>query len=212
MDEKGMAMDPAAFTCILVELAKLENVEVVSDISKKIYEIYEGNYENYTLFELIEILWAAGIHDCPFNKKAIIERIERDKLDIPKKFKPEPSEWHHYRIRRSLNVLVTPIFEIYEGCIIELKDGSVWGIEVCSQRSLQKDATAAEGCGRQYEDVVFIGLDGMYEKSDSQFDMDAAEFMHMLDHDDVTLLQIRDLNYFMSDSEREYWTDYTRMI
>lgn len=207
-----MAMDPAAFTCILVELAKLENVEVVSDISKKIYEIYEGTYENYTLFELIEILWANGMHDCPLNKKAIIERIERDKLDIPKKFKPEPSKWHHYSIRRSLNVLVTPIFEIYEGCIIELKDGSVWEIEVCSQRSLQEAATAAEGCDRQYEDVVFIGLDGMYEKRDSQFDMDAVEFMHMLDHDDVTLLQIRDLNYFMSDSEREYWTDYTRMI
>jgi hypothetical protein len=68
-----MAMNAATVTCILIELAKLENVELSSDITKTIYETYEGSYENYTLLELICILNKREFHvTCPWNKKAII--------------------------------------------------------------------------------------------------------------------------------------------
>ena len=209
-------MDPITFTCILNELAKREseknqssNLEIMSDISQKIYELYEGSYENYTLIELIKILRQSNNEDkCPWNKKAIIELIERENMDVPRKFKLEPTKWEHYRIRRSLDVLQTPLFDIYEGCIIELEDGSRWDIDVVEDQILKSEDLPRDDY-ESWEDIVYVYLEGA---EGEEIQMTADEFIHMLDHDDVTLLQIRDLCYFMSEEEEEYWNNCIRII
>jgi hypothetical protein len=172
----------------------------------------EGSYENYTLIELIKILMQSDdVNKCPWNKQAIIEWIETENKDVPKKMELEPTKWEHYRIRRSLDVLETPLFDIYEGCIIELEDGSRWDIDVSKDQILKSEDLPKDDYN-SWEDVIYVYLDGLDEAQGEGIRMTADEFIHMLDHDDVTLLQIRDLCYFMSDEEEEYWNNYVRMI
>jgi hypothetical protein len=58
----------------------------------------DASYENYTLLQLISIMEGSKYsRKCPWNKQAIIEFIEKENLNIPKKIKEmEPTKWHHY--------------------------------------------------------------------------------------------------------------------
>jgi hypothetical protein len=168
----------------------------------------DGSYENYTLIELIDILFDTPFRrDCPWNKKAIIEMIQEENMNVPKKLELEPTKWEHYRIRHSLDVLQTPLFDIYEGCIIELEDGSRWDIDISNDQILKSEDLPKDDYN-SWEDVIYVYLEG----PDDEIQMTVEEFIHMLDHDDVTLLQVRDCNYFMSVEQENYWKNYVRMM
>jgi hypothetical protein len=158
----------------------------------------EASYENYTLLQLISIMEGSAYNrKCPWNKKAIIEFIGKEKMDIPKKLKEvEPTKWHHYSTARYEGVLVTPTCKFYDGCAIQLQDGSMWDIEV-------REALSDEDV------VVCIDLVGASEEDDKH--MRGDEFMYMLDYENITLLQVRDLHYYISREQEEYWRNYDAM-
>jgi hypothetical protein len=155
----------------------------------------DASYENYSLLQLISIMEGSEYsRKCPWNKQAIIEFIEKENLNIPKKIKEmEPTKWHHYSTTRYEGVLVTPTCKFYDGCAIQLQDGSMWDIEVHE---------ALSG-----EDVV-VCVDLIGESEEDNKHMRGEEFIHMLDHENITLLQVRDLHYYVSPEQEEYWTNY----
>lgn len=159
----------------------------------------EASYENYTLLELITIMERSEYsRKCPWNKKSIIKFIEKEEINIPKKLKAlEATKWHHYSTARYEGVLVTPTCKFYDGCAIQLQDGSIWDIEV-------REAMSDEDI------VVCIDLIGESEEDDKH--MRGEEFIHMLDHENITLLQVRDLKYYVSQAQEEYWTNYDTII
>ncbi len=93
--------DRLNFACFLNRLQKsmsekLEfNVNIDSHVVAFIYDLCTYAYEDYSLLELIAILKGKKIKiDCPLNKKAIVEMIERKNIDIPQKNEDAPlSSW-----------------------------------------------------------------------------------------------------------------------
>jgi hypothetical protein len=209
-----MELDPAIFTCILTEMGSLYNLELPSDITENLYELYEGSYENYTLFELDRAVFKSGNKlYCPLNKKAIINMIEINGYDVPKKKeRSDATTWEHYRIRRSLDVLETPYCKFYEGTIIQLQDGILYYIDVTNdQKLISEDLPTNDPYS--WEDIVNISLypyNGITADYDEEevIKMTAQEFINMIDFDDVTIVQNTDMGIFLSDEEEEYWTNY----
>jgi hypothetical protein len=214
--------DPITFTCFITELAKKENVELMSDITQKIYELYEGCYDNYTLIELIRIVYKSGYKiDCPYNKIDIINMIESKGYNIPKlKEKMQATTWDHIRIRRSLDILQTSFCDFYEGSMIQLENGIIYDIDVVQQ---EEKMVREDGIG-EWNEVVYVYLipynnefirenpEFYYHKDEEEICMIASEFIDMIDFDDITLVQLRDIHYFMSDEEEKYWTNYVRYM
>lgn len=169
--------------------------KMIMIITKIIVEAKTMNatYENYTLLELISIMENTEYRRmCPWNKKAIIEFIEQNKMDIPKKIgKLEPTQWHHYSTTQGEGVLCTPMCKFYDGCAILLQDGTVYDIEM-------REAIADDD-----DIVICVDLMGDYEEQDKH--MRGDEFVYILDYEDITLIQVRDLDYYVSEDQREYW-------
>lgn len=169
---------------------------MILNITKIIVQTKTMNatYENYTLLELIGIMENTGYRRmCPWNKKAIIEFIEHKKMDIPTKSgKLEPTQWHHYSTAQGEGVLCTPTCKFYDGCAILLQDGTIYDIEM------------REAIADNDDIVICVDLIGDSEEQDKH--MRGDEFVHILDYEDITLIQVRDLDYYVSEDQREYWS------
>lgn len=173
---------------------------MIYNITKKFVgaKTMTASYENYTLLELISMMEQTGYKRmCPWNKKSIIEFIETNKVNIAKKANDiEPTQWHHYSTARGEGVLSTPTCKFYNGCALQLQDGKIYDIEVYEATSEDEDI------------VVCIDLIGDSEEEDKH--KRGEEFIHLLDNEDVTLLQVRDLDYYVSQEQEEYWTHYDK--
>jgi hypothetical protein len=193
-------MEAIEFACVFEEIAKSLKIELDSDIAGNIFDIYEGYYENYTLLELIGLLRDEE-HDitCPWNKKALIKMIKDNNINIPKKYEPmKPTEWEHYRIRRSLDVIDAKYLEFYEGSIIQEPTGQVYMLETMCEEIQPDD-------GRTAVVMYFINMD-----TDEELIMYAEDFIWSIDNEDVTILQNRDCMKFMNEEQEEYWTNNRR--
>jgi hypothetical protein len=176
--------------------------EIIAKFNSNIMSVSE-DYENYTLLELIELVHITQNDiTCPFNKRAIIKMIKDKKLDIPRKTGPmHPTQWQHQNLRTTLDIIQTVVCDFYEGCLIQLEDGNIYRIDVCEERRLIDGNT---------EDVLYVYLfkyvPGLEEQmNEYEARMTADRFIHMIDNDDITLLQIGDLDYHMSE-DKMLWT------
>lgn len=184
-------------------MAKLENVELSSDISEMIYEKYEESYKNYTLLELITTVHMSGYTiTCPWNKLDIINMIEQNGHNVPiKKEEMVRTTWNHYRIRRSMDVLETPNCEFYEGDKIQLENGIIYDIHFEEHKVTNSE--------NKVEFQVYAVLTPYEGETIS---VTPQELIDMLDYDDVTIVQCRDLCYYMCAEEEEYWENYVSPI
>jgi hypothetical protein len=195
--------DPTTIMCILTEMAKLENVELPNDIGEMIYEKYEESYKNYTLLELIRTVHMSGYTiTCAWNKLDIIDMIEQNGYNVPiKKEEMVRTSWEHYRIRHSLDVLETQYCGFSEGDKIQLENGIIYDISVEEHQVISSENNV------EYE--VYVVLSSYEGETIS---VTAQEMMDMLDYDDVTIVQSRDMCYYMCAEEEEYWENYERPI
>lgn len=193
-------MNKIEFVCTLNEITQSLNITMDSELVAKIYDLYHYSYENYTLLELIRMLKMQDIEiTCAWNKKAIIRMIEQKSMtaNVPKKSEPmEPTKWHYRCIKRSLDIIKTDDtgFEFYDGCIIKLPDDdTLYEIEVFSteeliSKDLPKDSLDS------YKEVVYVLL---CEDDELVKKITADEFIHMLDYEDVTIIQCINDEYYM---------------
>ena len=201
-------MDATEFACFFERLQKEQKTEIDSDIIGKIFDYYEYSHENYTLLELIGLLDRELKIDitCPWNKKEIIKMIEKENLNIPKKKEAmEPTEWTHYRVRKSLDVIETKYMEFYDGSIVQFPDGDPYHIEF-----IDRDYIKINADNEEEKEIVIINW--MNLATNEQFEMNAEEFIYMLDNEDVTILQDRNRAMYMNEEQKTKWTNHVRYM
>ena len=208
-----LKMDAETVMLLLMQIANAKNIEVNGDMRDTIYEAYEGCYENYTLLELINLLDKSNIAiPCPWNKKAIIEMIKTNDLDVPKKQEEiQSTVWNHYSIRDSLDVIEAHGFEFYEGYIIQLEDGIIYEIDVEQDQQLISE-DLPEDDPDSWEDVIYVHLLPYLSPDTPRVCITADEFIHKIDHENVTILQDRKRGYYMNKEQETQWRSYVRWM
>jgi hypothetical protein len=203
-------MEAIEFACVLTEITKSLNIELDSDLVGKIFEIYEHSYENYTLLELMGLVRNAG-HEitCDWNKKALVQLIKEKNLDIPERREEmQLSEWRHYRIRKSLDVLEvrstldtmkSKTLEFYDGSIIQDPSGQIYLLKFINKEYISDD-----------EIGIVMYFKNMETKE--EIEMYAEDFVWSLDNEDVTILQDRNNDKFMNEEQKEKWTNHVRWM
>jgi len=186
-------MDAIEFACFFQRLQKSIGIYIDSDIVGKIYDYYEGKYENYTLLELIYELHNSRVQiDCPWNKKELIKMIKERKLNIPVKHTPtKKTQWEHYNARQIFDTHRSDYIYVYD-CNFEFGRRDV--IKLGNTKTYSINIERVEG---RFMDIIFVHLMNLYEHE--EISMSAREFMHMIDSDDVTILQNMDKCHFMKD-------------
>ena len=206
-------MDTVEFACTLTEILKSHNIEMDTDLVGNIYENYKPKYDNYTLLELVGILCKMDVEiTCAWNKKALINMIERKNINIPIKTDPmQPTKWKHYRVRRSLDVIETEHMEFYDGSIIQMQDGEAYLIDtIVIEGEELISADLPEDEESSYKKLICIYLKNI--KTEDESSMYIEEFMHNLDYEDVTILQDRNRAYFMNEEQKQFWTNFVRWM
>jgi hypothetical protein len=177
------------FPQIFVNILDYDDVTIIKNKDK---DLYEGPYGNYTLIELLHLLNKKNIEiTCSWNKNAIIEMIETNSLDIPKKYDPlRTSTWEHDRRRISIDSLrydylyVTSacgaFFEFTEFDQVRLSDGNIYEIQI--QENEENEDTEIY--------VYMYCLD-----TNEELYVRAEEFVRMLDYEDVTIIRNREEGY-----------------
>jgi hypothetical protein len=167
--------------------------EIIDKFNSNIMSVSD-DYENYTLLELIELVHTTqNAITCSFNKRVIIKMIQDRNLDIPKKTGPMLStQWEHQNLQIALDIIQTVVCDLYEGCLIQMEDGSIYRIDVGSQ----KDDPFSR------EDVLYVYLFKYFPGSEEQpheyeVRMTADKFIHMIDNDNITLMQSKNLEQAM---------------
>jgi hypothetical protein len=162
--------------------------EIIDKFNSNIMSVSE-EYENYTLLELIELVHTSqNAITCSFNKRVIIKMIQDRNLDIPKKTGPMlPTQWEHQNLQITLDIIHTVVCDLYEGCLIQLEDGNIYRIDVC------------EGYPK---DVLYVYLFKYFPGSEEQpndyeLRMTADKFIHMIDNDNITLMQSKNFEEAM---------------
>jgi hypothetical protein len=181
------------FTCFFERLQKSYSVSLESEIIEYIYEEYTGKYKNYTLLELINIFYTGRIElSCRWSKKAIIDYIRSEKINIPQKdTSVQSNKWACWSIYNG-SVKVNSIyiyelqFEISCGDMIQLLDGNIYYINI-------------EAIDEDFIDVVCVYLTDV--KTNNEIWMYGEKFVHMLDYDDVVIIQNIDKCHF----DRKYF-------
>lgn len=200
-------MEAIEFACVIDEITKSFKIEMDSEIAGKMFDIYEGSYDNYTLLQLIAMLRKAK-HEItvPWNKKALIKMIEDKKLDIPKRYEDmEETIWDHYRIRKSIDVIQTPCMEFNdEGCIFQDPRGNIQELVLISQE-IEGDYEADN-----YEIVYLMCFENIHTKTETC--MYVEDFIWSLDNENVTIVQNPQYGKYLSNEEKERWTNYVRCI
>ncbi len=107
--------------------------------------------------------------------------------------------------------MVTQTLEFYEGSIIKDVDGTIYEIDVGREQELIRE-DLPEDDSDSWEYVVYVYLSEFESPTDEEKRITADEFVHMLDNDDVTILQSRQCGYFMSEQQETYWKNYIRMM
>lgn len=185
-------MEPIEFACLFEKLQKVKGIYLDSDIVSQIYNYYERKYDNYTLVELLYYLNEDTQLRCDWNKKSLIEMIRNFKIDIPEKdCLLKPSTWDCMRIRQhndGVNFIYCIYiydfqFEINSGDIIKLSDNETYQIDIDRIEDL-------------YVDIVFVYLWNL--KTQNELCIKGEDFIHLLDYEDVTILQNMNKNYFMN--------------
>ena len=153
-------------------------------------------YENYTLLELIYIMNKHKIKiDCEWNKRSIIKMLKNRGIYLFVKQGPlKLTKWNCY-VREDVNMIYVPGmgFQLYQGCVFKLSDGTVYEIE-----GLFEDRD-------MYVCLYNYGLKCVDK-------MLVNEFMKLLDYDDVTIQQYRHGKYYMSKEEEIFWEKRNGMI
>jgi hypothetical protein len=200
-------MEAIEFACVIDEITKSFKIEMDSEIAGKMFDIYEGSYDNYTLLQLIAMLRKAKYENTvPWNKKALIKMIEDKKLDIPKRYEDmEETIWDHYRIHKSIDVIQTLCMEFNdEGCIFQDPRGNIQELVLISQE-IEGDYEADN-----YEIVYLMWFENMHTKTETC--MYVEDFIWSLDNENVTIVQNPQYGKYLSNEEKERWTNYVRWI
>ena len=211
-----LKMDAETVMLLLMQIANAKNIEVNGDMRDTIYEAYEGCYENYTLLELINLLDKSNIAiPCPWNKKAIIEMIKTNDLDVPKKQEEiQSTVWKHCSMIFNFYAIEAPGFEFYEGYIIQLADGMIYEIDVGDNEQLISE-DLPEDDPDSCENMIYVHLLPSVIPEFQEFPvihMTADEFMHTLDYENVTILQDRKRGYYMNQEQETYWRPYNARL
>ena len=179
------SMDKLEFACFFARLQKTLNVHIDSDIVSIIYTEYIRTYfDKYTLFQLISMLDAKEIWiGTILSKKAIINRIETNKLDVQcglDRYSPQSrSDWNVYNMKYidytnspyPRNVDENLICITNSGTRTEIMNGDIFKIN-------------------KQEYKVFRITDDMHitvKIGNKETNMLISEFMEILDTQDVTI-------------------------
>jgi hypothetical protein len=160
--------------------------------------------------ELMGLVRNAG-HEitCDWNKKALVQLIKEKNLDIPERREEmQLSEWRHYRIRKSLDVLEvrstldtmkSKTLEFYDGSIIQDPSGQIYLLKFINKEYISDD-----------EIGIVMYFKNMETKE--EIEMYAEDFVWSLDNEDVTILQDRNNDKFMNEEQKEKWTNHVRWM
>lgn len=201
-------MDIELFACFHTMLDKHIDGNV-ADIVSTIFIYYEGSYENYTLLELIGLCHIHNVEiTCPWNKKAIIKMLDDKKTTIPKKTDSiQSTEWEFYRVRKSLDVISTKYMD-FDDCsriIIQMPTGTIYMVDAyITSELIDPDDN------NSWEKVAYILLEN--EENGEEYQVDPNEFFHVLDNDDITILQDTHRKYYANEEEKQKSENYIRWI
>jgi hypothetical protein len=178
-------MDAIEFACFFERFQKSIGLEIDPEIVGEVYDHYEGSYENYTLLELISMLSMKQITiDCEFNKKAIIEMIKTQKIDIPKRYEPmQPTTWWLEEGKRYNHIFVPNMyFAFYEGDIFKTHCGIIWELVDIQRDNDTEDAEDAE----ENQSAVYMHF--INKDTGDDIYIEAGDFIYSLDYQDTTIV------------------------
>ena len=195
-----MTMNAIEFACVMEEITKNLDIDMSSDVTAHIFDIYEvSSYENYSLLELLHMLMKKKYEiNVPWNKKALIQMIEEQNLDIPTKMEPmQPTQWTHTKQCRDANIdtIHTPYMDIYKGCIFQDTEGH-----------MQLVTNVSTTYDEKQEDLLWL-----QDITAEEYVVKAIlveKFISQLDKEDITILQHRDYDKFLNAKEKKRWTLY----
>ncbi len=172
-------MDAIEFACFFERFQKSIGCHIDPDIVGETYGYYEASYDNYTLLELISMLSMKRVTiDCAFNKKAMIEMIEKKGIDIPKRKEAmKPTTWYLEEGMRYNYIFINDMyFAFYEGDIFKTQEGIVWEL-VDIQTERDEDA---------YQNEVYMYF--VNKDNGNHICIPVDEFIYSLDYDDTTII------------------------
>lgn len=184
-------MNAIEFACFFERLQKSIGYQIDSDIVGQIFDYYEGSYENYTLLELISMLSSKDITiDCAFNKKAIIEMIEQQKIDIPKRYEDiQPTSWWMEEGGRYNYIFIPNMyFAFYEGDIFKTQGGMVWELDHIEsyEEGIYDEFQSIDEEPEEYQNVVYMYF--INKDTGDDICVQADDFIYSLDYEDTTIV------------------------
>jgi hypothetical protein len=184
-------MNAIEFACFFERLQKSIGYQIDSDIVGQIFDYYEGSYENYTLLELISMLSRKNIKiDCAFNKKAIIEMIEQQEIDIPKQYEAmQPTSWWMEEGGRYNYIFIPNMyFAFYEGDIFKTQGGMVWELDHIEsyEEGIYDEFQSIDEEPDEYLVVVYMYF--INKLTGDDICKQADDFIYSLDYEDTTIV------------------------
>lgn len=184
-------MNAIEFACFFERLQKSIGYQIDSVIVGQIFDYYEGSYENYTLLELISMLSSKDITiDCAFNKKAIIEMIEQQKIDIPKRYEDiQPTSWWMEEGGRYNYIFIPNMyFAFYEGDIFKTQGGMVWELDHIEsyEEGIYDEFQSIDEEPEEYQNVVYMYF--INKDTGDDICVQADDFIYSLDYEDTTIV------------------------
>jgi hypothetical protein len=128
--------------------------------------------------------------DCAFNKKAIIEMIEHQKIDIPKRYEAiQPTSWWMEEGERYNYIFIPNMyFAFHEGDIFKTQGGMVWELDHIEsyEEGIYDEFQSIDEEPEDYQNVVYMYF--INKDTGDDICIQADDFIYSLDYEDTTIV------------------------
>lgn len=175
-------MDKIEFACFLTRLQNVLNVHIEPDIVAMMYKEYIRTYfEKYTLFQLISMLDKHKVYMPKLNKKAILLNQELDmECKLADRYSaPNTTTWGVYNMKYIDYTAIPYSRNISENIICVTNSGARTELMIGDVFQINNDNCVIFKIPNDTHITLFL--------KNEETNMSIAEFMQMLDKEDVTI-------------------------